>query len=319
MLRVGLTGGIGAGKSTVARRLVERGAVLVDADVLAREVVARGSDGLAAVVAAFGTQVLLPGGDLDRPALGRRVFGDEQARATLNGIVHPLVAARRTELVAAAPRDAVVVEDVPLLVETGQAPRFPLVVVVEADVQERVRRLVADRGMAEDDARARTAAQASDAERRAAADVLLPNPRRTSTHDPLPALVDALWDDRLVPFAANLLAGRPAARPEPAAPGDRRAEDTGRAARVLARVAHVAGARALALDQVPPAQGREPADAVVVRVVVADLATARALAGDLAAAGLVPDGDRDPAGAEGVTVRSADPGLAVVAHLQPAR
>ncbi|GAB3466258.1 dephospho-CoA kinase [Kineococcus endophyticus] len=209
MLRVGLTGGIGAGKSTVSRLLVQLGAVLVDADVVAREVVAVGTPGLAAVVEEFGPDVLAADGSLDRPALGRIVFGDTARREALNAIVHPLVAARRAELAAAAPDDAVVVEDVPLLVETGAAPTYPLVVVVDADAAERERRLVTERGMEVEAARARIAAQATDEERRAAADVLLPNPRhRDGVPDPLPGLVERLWRERLVPFEEGLRAGR---------------------------------------------------------------------------------------------------------------
>lgn len=235
MLRVGLTGGIGAGKSTVSRALVALGAVLVDADVLAREVVAAGTPGLGAVVAEFGTGVLTAQGELDRPALGRIVFADPARRAALNAIVHPLVAARRAELGAAAPADAVVVEDVPLLVETGAAPGYPLVVVVEADADERLRRLVADRGLSREDAAARIAAQADDAQRRAAADVLLPNPRRPEgAPDPLPALVEQLWTQRLVPFEAALRAGTPA----PPLPG---APSAGDLARVRARLRHATG------------------------------------------------------------------------------
>ena len=155
MLRIGLTGGIGSGKSTVSALLAERGAVVVDADRIAREVVEPGTPGLQAVVAEFGTEVLGPDGALDRPALAAVVFADPAARARLDGIVHPLVRARATELVAAAPPDAVVVQDVPLLVETGQAGSYDLVLVVEADPEARVRRLVG-RGLSEEDARART-------------------------------------------------------------------------------------------------------------------------------------------------------------------
>lgn len=201
MLRVGLTGGIGSGKSTVARRLVERGAVLVDSDALAREVVAPGTPGLAAVVQAFGPGVLGPGGELDRPALAAVVFGDAAARGRLNAIVHPLVRDRSDGLIAAAAADAVVVQDVPLLVENGMAPYLPLVIVVHADAEERVRRLVGQRGMPEADARARIAAQADDAARRAAADVWLDN---GGAPGDLTAAVDLLWDTRLVPFEAHL-------------------------------------------------------------------------------------------------------------------
>ena len=212
MLRVGLTGGIGSGKSTVAARLVERGAVLVDSDRLAREAVAPGSAGLAAVVDAFGACVLAADGSLDRPALAAVVFDDPAARATLNGIVHPLVRRRSAELIAAVAEDSIVVQDVPLLVEGGMAAQFPLVVVVHADAPVRVRRLVEQRGMPEADARARIAAQADDAARRAVADVWLDNSGEPAA---LTAAVDALWDRRLAPFAAGLAADR--AAPEPTA------------------------------------------------------------------------------------------------------
>lgn len=193
MLRIGLTGGIGSGKSTVARLLAERGAEVVDADVLAREVVAPGTPGLAAVVEAFGPGVLTAEGALDRQALAGVVFGDPEARARLDGIVHPLVRARARELIAAMPPDAVVVQDIPLLVETGQSGSFDLVLVVETDVNTRVARLV-DRGLPEDDARARIAAQASDEQRRAVADVVLDNSGNPAD---LAAQVDRFWADRV--------------------------------------------------------------------------------------------------------------------------
>ncbi len=238
MLRVGLTGGIGSGKSTVARRFVERGAVLVDSDVLAREVVAAGSDGLAEIARAFGGGVLTDGGDLDRPALASVVFGDPAARERLNAVVHPRVRRRSGELIAAAPHDAVVVQDIPLLVEGGMGPLFPLVVVVHADVEERVRRLVGSRGMPEADARARIAAQADDDARRAAADVWLDN---GGAVEDLGSRIDDLWDTRLVPFEENLRLRRPVPSvpvvvdPDPRWPAD--------AARIAARVGAVAGGR----------------------------------------------------------------------------
>lgn len=195
MLRIGLTGGIGSGKSTVSRLLVQRGAVLVDADVLAREVVAPGTPGLAAVVEAFGEGVVGADGSLDRPALAAVVFADPEARRRLDGIVHPLVRQRAADLVAAAPDDAVVVQDVPLLVETGQAASFDLVLVVEADPETRVARLV-QRGLTEDDARARITAQASDEQRRAVADVVIDN---SGTLEQLTEQVDRFWAERVVP------------------------------------------------------------------------------------------------------------------------
>ena len=196
MLMVGLTGGIGSGKSEVARRLAELGAVVIDSDRLAREVVEPGTEGLAEVVAAFGPEVLGPDGALDRPALGRRVFADEAARHRLEAIIHPRVRARSAELIAAAPPDAVVVNDVPLLVESGIGAGFDLVVVVAATESSRLSRLARYRGMPAEEARSRMAAQATDEQRRAAADVVIDN---DGSLEELRAAVDRLWYDRLAP------------------------------------------------------------------------------------------------------------------------
>ena len=195
MLRIGLTGGIGSGKSTVSRILERHGAVIVDADAIAREVVEPGTPGLAAVVEAFGTGVVGPDGGLDRPALAAVVFADPEARRRLDGIVHPLVRARATEVASAAPPDAVVVHDVPLLVETGQAATYDLVLVVQADPETRVARLVS-RGLTAEDARARMAVQATDDQRRAVADVVLDN---SGTPAELEAQVDRFWAERVEP------------------------------------------------------------------------------------------------------------------------
>jgi dephospho-CoA kinase len=211
MLRVGLTGGIGSGKSTVAQRLSSLGAVVVDADVLAREVVSQGSRGLASIVERFGDTVLDDDGALNRPALGALVFADEGSRRDLEAITHPLIAERTRELVEAAPPDAVVVHDVPLLVEKHYGPGYHLVVVVGADEETRVKRLMQARGMTEADARNRIAAQATDEQRRAAADVWLAN---DGAKDDLLAAVDALWRDRLVPFEENVRHGIRSRRPE---------------------------------------------------------------------------------------------------------
>ncbi|MBA2812042.1 dephospho-CoA kinase [Streptomyces sp. KM273126] len=175
MLKVGLTGGIGTGKSEVSRVLVECGAVLIDADRIAREVVAPGTPGLAAVVDAFGEDVLAPDGGLDRPRLGSIVFADAERLAVLNAIVHPLVGARSRELEEAAPEDAVVVHDVPLLAENGLAPLYDLVVVVDASPETQLDRLVRLRGMTEQDARARMAAQATREKRLEIADIVIDN------------------------------------------------------------------------------------------------------------------------------------------------
>ena len=195
MLRIGLTGGIGSGKSTVSALLAARGAVIVDADRIAREVVEPGTPGLARIVEAFGEGVLAPDGSLDRAALAAVVFAEPEARRQLDGIVHPLVRARAAELARAAPPDAVVVNDVPLLVETGQASSYDLVLVVEADPATRVSRLV-QRGLTAEDARARMEAQASDEERRAVADVVLDN---SGTPEALAEQVDRFWTERVQP------------------------------------------------------------------------------------------------------------------------
>lgn len=175
MLKVGLTGGIGAGKSEVSRLLVEHGAVLIDADRIAREVVAPGTAGLAAVVDAFGEGVLAEDGSLDRPRLGSIVFADAEKLAVLNSIVHPLVGARSRELEEAAAEDSVVVHDVPLLAENGLAPLYDLVIVVDASPETQLDRLVRLRGMTDEDARARMAAQATRDERLEIADVVIDN------------------------------------------------------------------------------------------------------------------------------------------------
>ncbi|WP_326780043.1 dephospho-CoA kinase [Streptomyces longwoodensis] len=192
MLKVGLTGGIGAGKSEVSRLLVECGAVLIDADRIAREVVEPGTPGLAAVVEAFGEDVLTAEGRLDRPKLGSVVFADPEKLALLNSIVHPLVGVRSRALEEGAPEDAVVVHDVPLLTENGLAPLYDLVVVVDARPETQLDRLVRLRGMSEEDARARMAAQATREQRRAIADIVVDN------DVPLPDLhrrVREVWAD----------------------------------------------------------------------------------------------------------------------------
>jgi dephospho-CoA kinase len=190
VLKVGLTGGIGSGKSEVSRRLVALGAVLVDADAVAREVVEPGTPGLAAVVEEFGEDILRPDGTLDRDRLGSIVFADDARRASLNAIVHPLVGRRMQELVEEAPQDAVVVYDVPLLAENDLAGLYDVVVVVDTPVEEQVRRLTELRGMTEEAARARIAAQATRERRRAVADRVIDN---SGTLESLTAQVDKLW------------------------------------------------------------------------------------------------------------------------------
>ena len=191
MLRVGLTGGIGSGKSAVSSRLAAHGAVVIDSDVLAREVVAKGTDGLAEVVAAFGDGVLTADGELDRPALGRIVFGDEPARRRLEAIIHPRVRSRAAEIEAQAPVGTIVVHDIPLLVETGQVERFDLVLVVDVPVGVQLDRLTTQRGMAEAEAKQRIASQAGRADRLAVADLVVDN---SGTLTDLDRRIDEVWD-----------------------------------------------------------------------------------------------------------------------------
>ncbi|THJ67399.1 dephospho-CoA kinase [Arthrobacter echini] len=233
MLRIGLTGGIAAGKSVVARRFGELGAVVVDADALARAVLEPGSEGLREVVAAFGREILGPNGGLDRAALGALVFADEQARDRLNGIVHPRVRRHSARLVDEAPRDAILVQDTPLLVETGQAARFHLVVVVDAPDEVRVERMVGQRGMERGDALRRMAAQASRTDRLREADAVL---RNEGTVQELLAAADALWHERIVPFADNLLADRTAGIQRSAPSGAGLAGTSGLTRRIVAKL-----------------------------------------------------------------------------------
>ena len=319
MLRLGLTGGIGSGKSTAARRLAEHGAVVVDADRLAREVVEPGTAGLAAVVAAFGPGVLTPDGALDRPALGRLVFGNDGARLLLNGILHPRIATLTAERMAAAGPDAVVVHDVPLLVENRLGPAYHLVLVVHAEAGERIRRLVADRGMPEEDARARVAAQADDDARRAAADVWLDN---SGSPQDLVDAVDRLWDDRLAPYTENLRRHRPAGHVVHAGRG----ADEAAPARLRGRLRHVLGDAGRTLERADPDPGAGAGRWDVV-LAVRDAEEARTAVARLADAGFLPDpaDAADPAdavdagtGPGEVLLRSADPGLGAVLHVRPA-
>jgi dephospho-CoA kinase len=204
VLRVGLTGGIGAGKSEVSRRLVARGVVLIDGDAIAREVVRPGTPGLAAIAREFGAGVLLPDGTLDRPKLGRIVFGDAGRLAALNAITHPLIGRRSQELFDSAPGDAIVVYDMPLLTEGNLASLHDVVIVVDVPVETQLERLVGSRGMTEADARARIAAQATREQRRAIADHVIDN---SGSLEDLDAQVDAVWADLVKRAAARSAPG----------------------------------------------------------------------------------------------------------------
>src|ERR1700694_638307 len=282
MLRIGLTGGIGAGKSTVSATFNECGGIIVDGDVIAREVVEPVTEGLAKLVDAFGEEILLPDGALNRPALAAKAFVDDKRRATLNEIVHPLVARRRSEILSAVSDDAVVVEDIPLLVETGMAPLFPLVVVVYADVEARVRRLVEQRGMPEADARARITAQAPEAQRRPIADVCRDN---SGSQGDLVERGRDLWYQRVLPLAHNIR-NREVVRAQPELrPSDPTWPDQAR--RIVARIETACGSKALRVDHIgsTAVPGLQAKDVIDIGVTVASLAVADELADALAGAG----------------------------------
>jgi dephospho-CoA kinase len=321
MLRVGLSGGIGSGKSTVAGRLAEHGAVVIDSDKLAREVVEPGTEGLAQIVDAFGRDVLDDHGALDRAALAAKVFTDEASRRTLNSIVHPKVGALSAALLANAAPDAIVVHDVPLLVENGIAPHYHLVLIVHATVVERIRRLVDARGMTEADARNRIATQADDEQRRAVADVWLDN---TGTPDLVLAAVDELWADRLVPFEANVrLRRRVSGRALVVPPDDTWPQQADRVAKRISLAAGGLPVEHIGSTAVP---GLAAKDVLDLQLGVPSLAAADELADRLGAAGfpLVRKDAEDvpkPEGADQELWRKrfhagADPGRLVNLHVR---
>ncbi|AVT40976.1 dephospho-CoA kinase [Plantactinospora sp. BB1] len=283
MLKVGLTGGIGSGKSVVAARLARLGAVVVDSDRIAREVVEPGTDGLREVVAAFGARVCAEDGTLDRAALGEIVFADPSARARLEAIIHPRVRRRSAELVHGAAPDAIVVNDVPLLVEVGLAPTYHLVLVVRAAEATRVRRLVRDRGMTVEQAAQRIRAQAGDERRAAAADVLLDNDGELTE---LHAALDVLWRDRLTPYEQNVRQRRPVratearlVEPDPGWSAQYR--------RLAARIRHAVAPAEVRVDHIGSTSvpGLAAKDVVDLQLGVTSLAEADALADRLAEAG----------------------------------
>jgi dephospho-CoA kinase len=282
MLRIGLTGGIGAGKSALSSTFAKSGGVIVDGDVISREVVQPGTEGLASLVEAFGDDILLPDGSLDRPALAAKAFTDDEARQKLNSIVHPLVGNRRTEIIASVPEESVVVEDIPLLVESGMAPMFPLVVVVHADVEVRLRRLVDQRGMSEDDARARIAAQATDEQRRAVADIWLEN---SGSPEELIEGAHDVWNNRILPFAHNLSERQIARTPARLVPADPSWAD--QAQRIVNRLKTTCGHRALRVDHIGSTAipGLDAKDVIDIQITVESLAVADELAEVLLPAG----------------------------------
>lgn len=275
------------------------GAIIVDGDVIAREVVEPGTGGLARLVEAFGAEILLPDGALNRPALAAVAFSDDEKRATLNGIVHPLVGQRRAEIIAAASTsgEVVIVEDIPLLVESQMAPLFPLVLVVHADVETRVTRLTELRGMPEADARARIAAQASEEQRRVVADVWLEN---SGDQQVLKDLAEQLWEHRILPFAQNLQRGTPVPAPVESVPFDPSWAD--QAGRIVARLQTACGHRARSVEHVGPTAvpGTDTPDVIDIKVTV-DAQSVDELPGALRGVGYLPVGGTGD-------YASADPG-----------
>lgn len=327
MLRIGLTGGIAAGKSMVSARLGVLGATIVDADKLARDAVAPGSAGLAAIRERFGQAVVAPDGGLDRPALGAIVFGDDDARNALNAIVHPAVrdlyAARLREL----PDQRIVVHDVPLLVENDMSADYHLVINVDAPEHERIRRMRADRSMSEGDAAARIAAQAGDHERRLAADVWL---RNEGDQGEVLEQVGQLWHDRILPFHANLLARHSAERT--GGPVLHNYDPTWalQADRIAARIRKACGASIVGVDHIgsTAVPGLPAKDVLDLQVSVADAGGFDAVAEPLARAGFprktgiwsdTPKAsDPDPAHWDKRFHANADPGRDVNVHVRVA-
>ncbi|KGN38799.1 dephospho-CoA kinase [Knoellia subterranea] len=247
MLRVGLTGGIGSGKSTVARTLGDLGAVVVDADAVAREVVEPGMPALQAIRERFGDAVFGSDGALDRPALGRVVFTEPAALKDLEGITHPAIWKRTAELMAGAPDDAILVHDMPLIVEKGMGADYHLVIVVGVTEEERLARLVRDRGMSAEDAQSRIDAQADDDARRAAADIWLDN---NGTREHLDQRVRRIWAERLEPFNENLIHGIRARRPDALTLSEPNAEWPAQAERLIARLRKALGDTAVAIEHI---------------------------------------------------------------------
>ncbi|MFT4088815.1 MAG: dephospho-CoA kinase [Gordonia sp. (in: high G+C Gram-positive bacteria)] len=282
MIKVGLTGGIGAGKSTVAETLVARGAYHVDADRIAREVVEPGTPGLAALVSEFGDQILADDGSLNRPGLAAVAFADEESRQRLNGVTHPLIGARTQELFAQAPADAIILHDVPLLVEGAMAPFYHVVLMVHADVDVRVHRLTELRGMPEADARARIAAQASEEKRREVADVWLDN---SGAPGELAADAARVWDEVLVP-----LEKRVRTRTVPPVHREATLDVEAFRSRVVNRLWALAGDKATSVDT-EGVDDSGDAPALVVTLTARDASAAAELEDVLADGGFPPIGD----------------------------
>lgn len=311
MLRIGLTGGIGAGKSTVAGLLADRGAEIIDADAIAREVVAPGEPLLDVLAEAFGDDIIAADGGLDRAALAAVAFADPDSTARLGALMHPVIRDRTAERFAASTAE-VVVHDVPLLVENHMEVGYHLSLLVDVPAEVRLERLVATRGMGRTDAETRIARQADDAQRRAACDVIIAN---TGIVDATAELVDRLWTDRLAPFAVNLAAGRPARREAGATEaesseggshlGGRRDGD---GARLIAKLRHGTGEE-FPITEAEPA----PTGPIRLEITVPEASAAEALSPRLTTLGFPPVVEGAAATEPGLIGRhaNADPGLPV--------
>lgn len=293
-LRLALTGGIGSGKSTAAAAFAALGATIIDADIIARAVVARGTPGFDAVVARFGSEIIGPDGELDRAALGAIIFADDGARADLNGIVHPAVrdeAARQLAFAHERDPQAITIEDIPLLAETSGAARFHGVIVVHAATELRVERL-RGRGLTEADARSRMRAQATDAQRLAIADYVLENAGSVAE---LQAQIAELWANRILPLSRTLAAGKRLTDSVHTSGSD---SSTGAVERAGHRLRQQWGENGLVTET-----ERDTADFRVVSIVGESAATTI-----MAAAGFVPSAK--------ACFISADPGQSVLVSLE---
>ncbi|MBC9957446.1 dephospho-CoA kinase [Yimella sp. cx-51] len=282
MMRIGLSGGIGSGKSTVSTLLGNLGATVIDADQIARAVVEPGTTGLQQIQETFGEEVIADDGTLNRPALAAIVFADTDRRKELEAITHPLIGERTAQLFREAPADAIVVHDMPLLVELGQTNSYHLMVIVDVPAHVRLDRLVEQRGMTRADAEKRIAAQASDEQRREAADVLLDNSRGLAE---LEQAVKSLWHNRIQPYADNLQHDRPVRRPDTVQIVDPDPDWAVQARRLCRRIAHqldAAGFTDVRIDHIgsTAVPGLPAKDVIDLQLQVTDLSVAHQEVGD---------------------------------------
>ena len=318
MLKIGLTGGIGAGKSTVSDILAEHGAIIIDADKIAREVVAPGEPLLHDLAATFGTGVIAPDGGLDRAQLAALAFADEKGTAALNALMHPAIR-DRTAMHFTRHSDAeVVVHDVALLVENAMTPAYHLTLLVDVPAELRLERLMSARGMARADAEARIARQATDEERFALCDVVIDNAGPVATTR---ARVSALVEDRILPFAANLARGRRAERGRAELVDPDAQNWSVQAQQIIAKLHHGMDEQHrvehIGSTAVP---GLVAKDVIDLQLLVPDLETARELAPRLTELGYPGQDSFDNLGAGELEPKrfhaNTDPGRAVNLHVR---